>query len=105
MTVLTEFMVISHCVVRGYDSREVERTVAEGLAKITGVKVVERVAVTRVPRLCEGSEEAAVVVNVATSDLEPYHKGQCRACGRAIPLLSAGNFEVMKHFAPTVVGA
>lgn len=52
-------------------------------------------------RLCSGSEEPATTVNVDSHADRPYNVGRCRACGEYVPLLSAGQFEVIKHFAPS----
>lgn len=51
--------------------------------------------------LCEGSEQSATNVTVSTDIDHPYHMGRCSACGGMVPLLSAGQFEVIKHFAPS----
>jgi hypothetical protein len=51
--------------------------------------------------LCEGSEESATNVMNSSDAAHPYNLGRCGRCGVYVPLLSAGQFEVIKHFAPS----
>lgn len=63
--------------------------------------VFDKIVVVPETALCKGSEESATTVTVESDLDHPYNRGRCRSCGALVPLLSAGNFEVIKHFAPS----
>lgn len=50
--------------------------------------------------LCPGSDlpAANVISSPGPTEERPWNTGTCQECYRPIPLRSAGNFEVIKHF-------
>lgn len=74
------------------------------LSKLPSIKDLVVVTTSEHP-LCEGSEEPATHVNTANTPEAPYYQGKCSRCGTMVPLLAAGHFEVIKHFAPAAYAA
>lgn len=94
------FVVFGHISVSTPDYLEGDlRAAFEKVA--VGRVTVDQVQLVPEYKLCAGSERPAATVQVGTTLHKPYSTGACSSCGVYVPLLSAGNFEVIKHFAPS----
>ena len=97
---MANYKFLAFGVVRSSNDSYAISDVTKALNNMPSVTNVE-VQIVPEHELCKGSERPASTVTVASDVDHPYNTGKCSSCGGRVPLLSAGNFEVIRHFAPS----